>query len=170
MTEGERLAGVGTPPSDAEHVDELVASAEPLSPEVEQFAHFLIGALPPEEMQQVADRLATDTEFAAWAAPLLAMARHRPRAVTEVAERDVDALASRVQSSLAGLAIATTPKERLGPLPLPYRNSPLLPCAPEEQIGGVRPGHPATAPRPERRHPDGRANRDAPTRECSRGR
>lgn len=80
----------GPPYSDAELVEELVADqAIEVTPDMEELAEYLADRLPAWQHDAVTERLATDADYRAWAAPLLALREARPRPVLDVTPNDL---------------------------------------------------------------------------------
>jgi len=93
----------GPPYTDAELVEELVAAdAAAVTPELEELAEYVAGRLPPWQHDVVTHRLQTDATFRAWAAPLLALHEHRPRAIHDVTTNDILRLERNIARQVAG--------------------------------------------------------------------
>ena len=103
----------GPPYSDAELVEELVADeAIEVTPDMEELAEYLADRLPARQHHAVTERLATDPEHRAWAAPLLALREARPRAVLAVSARDVQRIEQRVAAHVERMRSRATPLRR----------------------------------------------------------
>lgn len=106
----------GEPLTAEEELQEAAAAAEPLDPEDERLADYLAGALSPGDAQALEARLASDSAYREWAAPLL-NAVEMERAHERVDPAEVEALWERVIASAQMPQEATPPAAGQEPRP-----------------------------------------------------